>query len=710
MYNYTDKFREAVYTDKAKFKIIANLELASGHTLLLTESHIWQGTFSVESATSGSGEFSVGAAVASKLIFALNNNNDDFSSYDFIDAKISLQIGARLPDDTVEFDNYGIYTVTEASFSENSISITALDNLSKFSYPYGGEFAFPITLEQMMLKCCDACGVVLDAASVPSEMKTYTVEGLTADPSSLTYIGLISYAAQIVGCYAKADHSGRLAFGWYNTSLLAESYDGGTFEYNGRTYDDKPEAELDGGTFAYNDGDFADGGNFKDFEEIHFITAHISAEIATDDIRITGVRVVSSSNDSEKEPETAFVGFKGYVIEINSNPLISDGKCAIVAQMVYNNIGGMFFRPLSASILPDPAIEAGDVAFVVGKNDTPYPIFISSYKFCPDASCTIACDAQSKNRNGITNQNAVTVAIEEVKKWVAYEKSAREVALENMTTLMSNALGYHSTDVDMPGGGKITYIHNKTNLSDSSTQWKLTENGFMVSTDYGRTWRAGFDASGNAVVNVLSAVGINADWINAGTITGRKINNGNGTFYVDENGELTANSLKSNNAIITGGKINIKTDKESDNVIEINYGNRKARIAPVAINISDEGDREIAIVTPNMIIVTDENQTEGTYSGIYKDTIIENGERLDTKYAQQNELTNVRDEVLTITTDAAYLANQGYTRAGSALNAIEDHTSSQTAHNAENIELTGISNYKNVYECLKFLYSRVMGG
>lgn len=636
MYNYSDKFKEAVFADKAKFKIIANLELASGHTLLITESHIWQGTFSVESATSGTGEFSVGAAVASKLIFALNNNNDDFSSYDFIDAKISLQIGARLPDDTVEFDNYGIYTVTEASFSENSISLTALDNISKFSYPYGGEFAFPITLEQIIIECCNACGVVLDADSVPSEMKTYTVSELNVNPDSLTYIGLISYAAQTAGSFAKADHQGRLTFGWYDTSLLAESYDGGTFEYNGRTYDDKPEAELDGGTFSYDDGDYVDGGSFSDFDAIHYITAHLSADIATDDIRITGVRVVSVSSDSEKEPESFFVGAPGYVIDINSNPLVQGNQCAVVAQQVFNKVGGMFFRPLSASILPDPAIEAGDVAFVVGKKDTFYPIFISSYKFCPDASCVVSCDAQSKNRHSITNQNAVTVAIEEAKKWIAYEKSAREVALENMTNLMSNALGYHATTIDMPGGGQITYIHNKPSLDDSNIRWCFTEQGFMVSTDYGQTWRAGFDASGNAIVNVLSAVGINADWINAGTITGRRINNGNGTFLVDESGNVTANSLISNNATITGGSINIQTATEGSNVIELRYSHTSNRISPIASIVSD--NYGLAFVTASQVYVGGRNQTTDPWCAIYQRDIYENGEPLRDKYASKNHI------------------------------------------------------------------------
>lgn len=63
--------------------------------------------------------------------------------------------------------------------------------------------------------------------------------------------------------------------------------------------------------------------------------------------------------------------------------------------------------------------------------------------------------------------------------------------------------------------------------------------------------------------------GFNADFINAGTLQGIKINNGNGTFTVDENGNVTANSLTSNNATITGGTINIQTDSGTYNSIAL---------------------------------------------------------------------------------------------------------------------------------------------
>ena len=113
----------------------------------------------------------------------------------------------------------------------------------------------------------------------------------------------------------------------------------------------------------------------------------------------------------------------------------------------------------------------------------------------------------------------------------------------------------------------------------------MTANAFAVSTDGGNTWNAGMDSSGNAVVNVLSAIGINFDWARGGTLTlggqnntngllkllnasgtevGRMDNNGInilkglikiGLFSVGTDGKVIANDLTSNSANITGGKI-----------------------------------------------------------------------------------------------------------------------------------------------------------
>ena len=71
---------------------------------------------------------------------------------------------------------------------------------------------------------------------------------------------------------------------------------------------------------------------------------------------------------------------------------------------------------------------------------------------------------------------------------------------------------------------------------------------------------------------------INASYVKAGILSGVRINNGSGTFTVDENGNVTANSLNSSNANITGGSLNINTSSETDDVITLNYSSMKTRL------------------------------------------------------------------------------------------------------------------------------------
>ena len=104
---------------------------------------------------------------------------------------------------------------------------------------------------------------------------------------------------------------------------------------------------------------------------------------------------------------------------------------------------------------------------------------------------------------------------------------------------MSQSLGLFKTEQVQEDGSIIYIMHNKADLNSSNIQWKMTANGMAVSNDYGKTWKAGVDSSGNAVFNVMSAIGINFDWAHGGTLTLGGENNTNGKQYVkDANGKI----------------------------------------------------------------------------------------------------------------------------------------------------------------------------
>ena len=59
----------------------------------------------------------------------------------------------------------------------------------------------------------------------------------------------------------------------------------------------------------------------------------------------------------------------------------------------------------------------------------------------------------------------------------------------------------YKTEEILDDGSSVFYMHNKPTIGESQTIWKMTADAFAVSTDGGKTWNAGMDSSGNAVVN-----------------------------------------------------------------------------------------------------------------------------------------------------------------------------------------------------------------
>lgn len=82
--------------------------------------------------------------------------------------------------------------------------------------------------------------------------------------------------------------------------------------------------------------------------------------------------------------------------------------------------------------------------------------------------------------------------------------------MNEIASLIINGLGLHRTLVPTADGGYKVYLHNHATLADSDVQYYMSANGIMVSTDYGQTWNAGFDAEGNAVLNSLATITLKA--------------------------------------------------------------------------------------------------------------------------------------------------------------------------------------------------------
>lgn len=537
MLNVSTKWNRAVVLDNdININCFADIATASGEKIPITDSELWANGFEVNDSTSSNGTFTIGALIAGKLKIKLNNIYEDYSKYDFDKASVAAYISKSFSDGTTEKLKIGEYRVSETSYDGSLITLTCLDNINDFNREYDSNLSYPTTAYEVVRDACIKCDVPFTMARFDNS--DYVINEIPSDNQKLTYGQVIAYILQLSGLWGKCGHDGELLIGWYDMSQFdSRSYNGGTFNAKTTPYSDGDN--VDGGTFKYSDGDSVDGGTFTEARNYHNIYTQKDLNVATDDVVITGVKVTVTSKEDKVKDVNALAGKEGYVISITDNPFIPADKAQKVASYIFKKIGGMRFRPLDATLLSNPLIESGDVAFVTDRKQNTYSCFISNRTFTVGSGTKISCDAENASRNSADKFSNETKAIVQARKVAQTQLSVYDKQMQLLTQLMSQSLGLFKTEQVQEDGSIIYIMHNKADLNSSNIQWKMTANGMAVSNDYGKTWRAGIDKDGNAIFNIMSAIGINFDWAHGGTLTLGGENNTNGKQYVkDANGKI----------------------------------------------------------------------------------------------------------------------------------------------------------------------------
>lgn len=537
MLNVSAKWQRAVMLDNdINVNCFADIVTASGEKIPISDSELWANGFEVNDSTSSNGTFTIGALIAGKLKIKLNNIYEDYSKYDFDKASVTAYVSKSFSDGTTEKLKIGEYRVSETSYDGSLITLTCLDNINNFNREYDSNLSYPTTAYEVVRDACIKCDVPFTMARFDNS--DYVINEIPSDNQKLTYGQVIAYILQLSGLWGKCGHDGELLIGWYDMSQFgSQNYNGGTFSTKTTPYSDGDT--LNGGNFTdYSSGDSVDGGTFTETRNYHNIYTQKDLNVATDDVVITGVKVTVTSKEDKTKDVNALAGKEGYVVSISDNPFISADKAQTVADYIFKKIGGMRFRPLDATLLSNPLIESGDVALVTDRKQNTYSCFISNRTFTVGSGTKISCDAENASRNSADKFSNETKAIVQARKVAQTQLSTYDKQMQLLTQLMSQSLGLFKTEQMQEDGSIIYIMHNKADLNSSNIQWKMTANGMAVSNDYGKTWKAGVDKDGNAIFNIMSAIGINFDWAHGGTLTLGGENNTNGKQYVkDANGK-----------------------------------------------------------------------------------------------------------------------------------------------------------------------------
>ena len=498
MQNTSSKYKELVKQSGRTFKAKVICTFADGTQRIFTDSDIMQNGLKINDATSNEGSFDVGCAIIKELVLELDNSNKQLADIDFNGASFDVRVGLIVEqkyDGTTktEWIKKGIYYAEEITESENFISIVAYDAMAKFDKPYNSSLKFPQMLLSIFSDACTACGVPYASLNFPNS--TFYVQSKDFIDESATYRDIISYVAQLACCFARVDVDGMIHMRWYE--------------------------ETD-----------------REISERQKISGSVTVTCAL----IT---------TADEESKTYIIGHRGYAVNMEDNPL-AQGGVNTLSQAFTNNILEKTITPFEGEVFSDPSIEAGDIVTIYDYSGNAYKTYITSVTFNIDNKMQIACDAETfneKNRAG-GSQSATIIAM--AKKQAEMQISEYDIRVQQMNQLATNAMGYYETIETQDDGSIICYMHDKENLSDSKTIWKKTVDGIFISSDGGKTYIAGVDKNGNAVLKILATEGIVADWINAGTLNADLIKTGtitsaDGTVSIDiKNGVIQTIGKTSN--------------------------------------------------------------------------------------------------------------------------------------------------------------------
>lgn len=570
----------------------ADITLTDGTVLNLTSANLWQNGMEFEDSVSNDSSFDIGSAIINVLNLSINNFDGEYSDYDFEGAEVICYVGLQIEnEDTSELldsageqilDSTGdtiivhknaviektrICTVTVIEQPEDetvTIDLTCEDNMRKFDRNYSdSKLKYPATRGQIVRDACEVCGVTLQTLNFYRD--DYIVQNRPND-EALTFRQVLQWVAQI-GCqWMRCDEYGRLCVNWYgfvNEEELTvdelgvlKTQDGSNVNLNFSNSDGALSA--DNGTLLENDGIlrlFAtdEKGNISEIKTTYGFTPHHT------DVVITGVKVTEYSESFSDNPQTYMTGTEGYVLGISGNKLIRVGDGQTIASMIAEKCVGMRFRPFESECPTDVALEAGDSLIIVDRNGKIYTSLLTTTTLKPGSGQKIACNAKSAAKNSSTRYSQATQAFVAAKNMVKQEKTEREKALEEFGKRIDSATGVYTTVETQEDGSQIFYLHDKPTLAESKAVWKMTSEAWGVSTDGGQTWNGGMTVDGDTIVRILTAVGLNADWINTGAIT-VKDKSGNIIFQVDMD---TKKVIISGDHVQIGGKTATKAISDS---------------------------------------------------------------------------------------------------------------------------------------------------
>lgn len=474
MIHVSSEFREQMEV-RTDFKEQAEVTFLDGTKLSLTEDDF---TVSNNSITDGAGSngLPLGAAIQRQVQIELMNDDDHLEKYDFVGAQIRLYMTFWLPKtkelkERIEKIECGYFTVTKSETYGQTVIVAAVDDMYRADKAFYSDLIFPVSASELFIEMCEHCGI--QPGNTLFRNNDFTINEKPSG-SDLTFRAVFGYLAMLAAGNARISRQGTL-------EIL--SYDFSVFDQEG--------------------------------VHIQELRNFNSLKIGTEDVVITGIRMKVKGKTAE-EDQTFLCGKEGYLIEVE-NPLVAGQEQQLV-DSIGQRLIGVHLRDFSGDHIAYPLAEFMDLVYVEDRKGRKYQSILTDIDFTFLGITTFKNSAISAIRNSSKFSSGASKTYEETRDLITKEREARDTAIENLARKLESSSGLYCTKDEQPDGSTIYYMHDKAKLSESMIIWKMTAEAIGISTDGGKTYPTGIDATGMAILNKIYAIGIDAKYVNTGTL------------------------------------------------------------------------------------------------------------------------------------------------------------------------------------------------
>ena len=435
-------------------------------SFVITESDIMRGGLTIDRYSVSGSKIELGSAIAGELSMKLKNFDGKYDDTVFEGAELFVELGVKDWDDPetdVTYIPCGYFIVDTPPRALSTISISALDRMVLFDKTVDMSLIkFPITVENLIRRVCQICGV--DIATDLSSLINRNY-GVKEAPSSeyLTYRTLIQWCAFITGTCAYMDYEGNLVFSWYQQTA----------------YTVTPSERY-------------------------------SSDMFESDITITGLVYTSDSN------QTYVVGETDYSLTYNSCGLLQENVESALDN-IYYSIRNFSYRPYQANIKPAPFMFPLDMIHYRDKNGVMHDTIITHITSTINNGSAIQGSGETLTSNDYSSSSGLTPqqeqAMREMKNSIEVTINAQDLEELDLSEIIAVSLGFNIS-ISTEGDKRYFYVHNGPTLAVSDCIYTLKNGRVCWADDWNDgdpQWSTTFTRDNNAVLDVLKRYKLNGE-------------------------------------------------------------------------------------------------------------------------------------------------------------------------------------------------------